>query len=94
LTVIEAAAARIPAIAPRSGGVIDTIEDGETGWLYEPQNEADFLNKLTTLINDSNLRELMGSNAQKLAQQYSWQQAVNNLLEFWLDRVNIKNRAK
>ena len=48
LTIIEAAAAGIPAIAPNvGGGVIETIEDGETGWLYQPQDEADFLNKLT-----------------------------------------------
>ena len=36
LTIIEAAAAGIPAIAPRAGGVIDTIQDGETGFLYQP----------------------------------------------------------
>jgi len=56
LTVIEAAAAGIPAIAPRKGGVIDTIKDGETGWLYEPQSEIDFLDKLNVLIDDPSLR--------------------------------------
>lgn len=87
LTVIEAAAAGIPAIAPRAGGVADTIVDGETGWLYEPQNQADFLNKLTRLIADPQLRQSMGMKAQELAQQYSWQQTVNNLVEIWQQKM-------
>jgi len=83
LTVIEAAAAGIPAIAPRAGGVIDTILDGETGLLYQPQNQADFLNHLTRLITDTDLRQSMGVKAKELAQKYSWQQAVANLEEIW-----------
>jgi glycosyltransferase involved in cell wall biosynthesis len=87
LTVIEAAAAGIPAIAPRAGGVIDTIVDGETGWLYQPQNQADFLAKLTRLIADVSLRQSMGIKAKELAQQYSWQQTVQNLVEIWSQKV-------
>lgn len=87
LTVIEAAAAGIPALAPRAGGVTDTIINGETGWLYEPQNQADFLDKLTRLIADTQLRQSMGMKAQELAQQYSWQQTVNNLVEIWQQKM-------
>jgi glycosyltransferase involved in cell wall biosynthesis len=86
LTVIEAAAAGIPAIAPRAGGVIDTIIDGETGWLYQPQNQTDFLDKLILLITNDNLRQSMGIKAKELAQQYSWQQTINNLIEIWSHR--------
>ena len=87
LTVIEAAAAGIPAITPRVGGVIDTIVDGETGFLYLPQNQADFLDKLTLLISNYDLRQSMGIKAKELAQQYSWQQTVNNLIEIWSQKV-------
>jgi glycosyltransferase involved in cell wall biosynthesis len=83
LTVIEAAAAGITAIAPRAGGVIDTIVDGETGLLYQPQNPADFIDKLTLLISNHDLRQSMGIKAKELAQQYSWQQTVNNLIKIW-----------
>lgn len=77
LTVIEAAAAGIPAIAPCAGGVIDTIVDGETGLLYQPQNLIDFIDKLTLLISNHDLRHSMGIKAKKLAQQYSWQIILN-----------------
>jgi glycosyltransferase involved in cell wall biosynthesis len=90
LTVIEAAAAGIPAIAPCAGGVIDTILDGETGLLYQPQNQADFLDKLIRLIADSSLRQSMGVKAKELAQQYSWQQTVDNLIEIWSQEVTNK----
>jgi glycosyltransferase involved in cell wall biosynthesis len=90
LTVIEAAAAGIPAIAPRAGGVIDTIVDGETGLLYQPQNPGDFLGKLTLLISNHDLRQSMGIKAKELAQQYSWQQTVANLIEIWSQKVTNK----
>ena len=92
LTVIEAAAAGIPAIAPRAGGAIDTIQDGETGWLYQPQSEADFLHKLNLLIDDANLRKSMGNKAKELAQQYSWQQAIDNLIECWQREIQASSQ--
>lgn len=88
LTVIEAAAAGIPAIAPRAGGLIDTIEDGTTGFLYQPQNQQEFINKLTLLISDLNLRHKMGEKAKSLAQEYSWQKTVNNLVSIWQQVIN------
>ncbi len=87
LTLIEAAAAGIPAIAPRAGGVIDTIRDGHTGFLYQPQNPADFLDKLTQLITNNDLRESMGAKARELSYQYSWQQTINNLVEIWSQKI-------
>ena len=92
LTVIEAAAAGIPAIAPRAGGVIDTIKDGETGFLYQPQNQADFLDKLNLLISNVNLRQSMGIKAKELAQQWTWEQTINNLVKIWSNEINKLSR--
>ncbi|MEM8829433.1 MAG: glycosyltransferase [Cyanobacteria bacterium P01_G01_bin.19] len=88
LTVIEAAAAGIPAIAPRAGGVVDTIIDRETGFLYEPQNQADFLDKLTTLIEDRALRKSMGAKAKSLANEWNWQKTTDNLIKIWTEQIN------
>ena len=87
LTVIEAAAAGIPAIAPAAGGVIDTIKDGETGWLYQPQVKTDFVDKLTLLIEDSSLRKSMGDKAKELSRQWSWSKSVDNLVEIWSQEI-------
>ena len=90
LTIIEAAAAGIPAIAPRAGGVIDTIQDGETGFLYQPQSQEDFLAKLATLIGDRDLRKSMGTKAKTLAQQWSWRQTTDNLIKIWAKEISKK----
>ena len=87
LTVIEAAAAGIPAIAPAAGGVIDTIENGETGWLYKPQDDRDFIDKLTLLIQDSSLRNSMGVKAKELSRQWNWKKSVDNLVEIWSGEI-------
>ena len=87
LTVIEAAAAGIPAIAPKAGGVIDTIKDGETGLLYAPQVTEDFIDKLTLLISDRHLRQSMGAKAKQQAQQYSWETTINNLTRIWSEEI-------
>lgn len=87
LTLIEAAAAGIPAIAPRAGGVIDTIQDGVTGFLYEAQNQEDFNQKLSLLIADADLRQTMGLEAKKVAQRWTWQNTVNNLIEIWQNQI-------
>ncbi len=92
LTVIEAAAAGIPAIAPRAGGVIDTIKDGEIGFLYQPQNQADFLDKLNLLISNVDLRQSMGIKAKELVQQWTWEQTINNLVKIWSDEINKLTR--
>jgi glycosyltransferase involved in cell wall biosynthesis len=83
LAVMEALAAGIVAIAPCAGGIIDTIDDGETGMLYQPQNHTDFLNKLTLLISDSDLRQSIGLKAREIIHQGSWQKTNNNLIRIW-----------
>lgn len=88
LTLIEAAAAGIPAIAPRAGGVMETIDDGETGLFYQPQNQTDFKEKLIRLIQDHSLRNSMGIKAQKIAARWSWQKATNNLIDIWLEAIS------
>jgi glycosyltransferase involved in cell wall biosynthesis len=87
LTILEAFAAGIPAIAPRAGGVIDSIKDGWNGFLYEPQNVDDFVKKLKLLIEDSHLRQAMGNRGKEFVAQYSWDNAVSNLLEIWEKQI-------
>jgi glycosyltransferase involved in cell wall biosynthesis len=87
LTVLEAFAAGIPAIAPRAGGIPDSIQDGWNGFLYEPQNCDDFAQKLKQLIDDPNLRQIMGTRGREYITKYSWDNTVNNLLQIWEEKI-------
>jgi glycosyltransferase involved in cell wall biosynthesis len=94
LTVLEAFAAGIPVIAPRAGGIKDSIQDGWNGFLYEPQNRDNFIKKLKFLIRDRDLRETMGNRAKNYITEYSWNNAVNNLLKVWEEQITDKNQIR
>jgi glycosyltransferase involved in cell wall biosynthesis len=62
LTLIEAAAAGLPALGIRSPGVADVIQDEETGLLAE-DNDLSFGLRFLRLVNDSALRQRLGKGA-------------------------------
>lgn len=87
LTILEAFSAGIPVLAPRAGGVVDSINDGENGLLFTPQDKADFASKLKTLIDNSKLRQTMGIKAKESVAKSSWEQATKNLLKIWQQQI-------
>lgn len=93
LAVLEACAAGIPVIAPNAGGIIDTIKKGENGFLYQSQNQADFLEKLTILIENKSLRESMKLEAKNSVQNFTWENTVNNLVKIF-DKITKQNLSK
>lgn len=90
LTILEASAAGIPAIAPRKGGVIDNIKDGTTGYLYQSQDKQDFLSKLKLLTENPSTRSDMGTKAKEYVNSYSWEQTTDNLLQIWATEIAKK----
>jgi glycosyltransferase involved in cell wall biosynthesis len=88
LTIIEAFASGIPVLAPRAGGVVENIKDGINGFLFTPQSEEDFLDKLKILIENTPLRQQMGLQGWELvSNQYSWEQAISNLVKAWKEII-------
>jgi len=88
LTILEAFAAGIPVVAPNSGGVIENIQDGSNGFLYTPGDVLDFMHKLQQLVENSTLREQMGDRARNSIQAYSWEQAIQNLVNVWQEAIS------
>lgn len=91
LTILEAMAAGIPVLAPRAGGLVDSIKDGENGLLFKPQDTADFTTKLKTLIDNPKLRQTMGIKARESVARYNWEQATKNLLKIWQQQIEAKS---
>lgn len=90
LTVLEAFAAGIPVIAPRAGGIIDSIQDGINGFLFNPGDQNDFIKKLKILIDNPALRQAMGDKGTLSVAEYSWDNAVKNLLKIWEEQIAQK----
>jgi len=61
-TILEASAMQLPVVTTTAVGAVDSVIDGETGFLV-PVNDAEQLaEKLQTLICNPELRQTMGSN--------------------------------
>jgi glycosyltransferase involved in cell wall biosynthesis len=69
---LEAIAVGVPVVASNVGGVPDIVRNGEVGILVPPRDPAKLADSLITLLEDSDLRERMGSAGRALAQDYSW----------------------
>ncbi len=88
LSVLEAFAAGIPVVAPRAGGVTENIQDGWNGLLFTPGDLENFCEKLKLLIEDSDFRGKMGINAKESVAEYSWDNAVANLVKIWQEQIH------
>jgi glycosyltransferase involved in cell wall biosynthesis len=60
IAVIEAMAARRPVVAFRTGGLIEQVDDGKTGFLVDVKDSLGLAEKITTLLRDPALCERMG----------------------------------
>lgn len=66
--LVEAAAAGLPAVASNIGGISDMIENGKSGYIVAPSDDAGFIKALSDLIDNPDLRKRMGNRARTIAQ--------------------------
>jgi glycosyltransferase involved in cell wall biosynthesis len=69
VTIIEAAAAGVPAIGSRIYGITDAIVEGETGILFDAGDIEQLTRCMRTLAGDADLRRRMGQRARERAQR-------------------------
>jgi len=89
--VAEAMASGLAVVAPRSGGVVDLVEDGVTGLLFKPEDHSKFLDCVRELAQDLDRAKRMGQAGQKKARLYAWETTLTQLLEFY---ENVVSKAK
>lgn len=83
-TIIEAAAAGVPAIASRIYGITDAIVDAETGLMFEAGNRRQLAQSMRTLAGDAGLRARMGQNAkERAARDFSATAVSAALVEYY-----------
>jgi len=58
--LLEAQSAEIPVIGSRVGGIPEAIQEGKSGFLFEPGNVEELREKISLLANNPNLRQEMG----------------------------------
>ncbi len=90
MVALEAMACGTPVIASEVGGLGFLVKNGETGYTI-PNGEPDVLcEKLSTLLNDANLRETMGRCAAEYAQSYTWDKIAAQIVGVYQALLNKK----
>jgi spore coat protein SA len=93
LVFLEAAAAGLPVIATRRGGIPEVVRDGETGLLLErPDDDTELAAKIIRLLDDAPLRQHLGQQGRALVESdFSWQKIAGTLEAFY-DEIRAFNR--
>ena len=81
LTVLEAAMCGVPSIGPDTLGVNEAIVDGQTGILFAEDDPAACGRAVLAFLNDPQLRDRLGSNAQQAAHEFSADRSAALLLD-------------
>lgn len=78
LVVVEAGMHATPTIAfEGTGGITESIVDGETGYLAAQDDESDFTRLVRSLILDEAERERLGKGAEEFASRFTWTETVD-----------------
>ena len=79
---IEAQAAWTPVIASKSGGPMESIVDGETGFLIKPDSTDEMIEKILYFLQNPSMAESMGISARKyVSDKFTREKTSEKLLE-------------
>lgn len=83
LVLLEAMAAGCPVVTPLAGGTSDVVQDGRTGFLYDPASAMGAVEAIRRLLFDAELRAEMGQRARADAERWSWGAATYQLEQYY-----------
>lgn len=87
LVIMEAAAAGMPTVATRVGGLPDLVDEGQTGHLVEADDAQSFGDALESLVLEPSKRQAMGSQSRKKAVAcFDVRETTRRLFEFVCER--------
>jgi glycosyltransferase involved in cell wall biosynthesis len=84
VSLMEAAACGVPAVAPAVGGIPELVEDGATGLVIPPGDALALASALERLLLDRDLRTRLGTAARRRAEErFSRARQVDRLIALW-----------
>ncbi len=76
LVALEAAACGLPVVAAAVGGLTSLVDDGQTGYLVEGRDPADYAKPLLEIISDPAWASQLGRAGAEKARRYTWRSAA------------------
>lgn len=90
-TLQEAAAAGLPVVAPASGGPVDLVIHGRTGFLVPPEDDQALADAVARLAGDPGLRARMGEAGRREVLPRSWSALGDALLGHYRDVIRARS---
>lgn len=90
--VLEAMASGLPVLAANAGGVRDLVADHRSGILFEPGRADALIREIGLWANHPEQLKAMGIHGRKLAQQRSWENIFDQLIEDYEKIIEQRNR--
>ena len=81
-SIQESLASGVVVIAPNSGGPLDLVQHGATGFLLDTSNASDLVAAFE-LLSNSHTRELMGITARQSVINRTWEKVNNQLIDHY-----------
>lgn len=88
LVLLEAMAAGCPVVAAGTGGITDIVEDGENGYLFDPNDEDGAIAATQRLFHNANERETVRLQARQEAERWGWEAATRQLEQYYSGVLN------
>lgn len=83
LVVIEAMAAGLPVVASRVGGVMDVIDEGRSGYTFDPGDVTALVEAVRRITRDRACIEDMGQTARAFAETQTWPAMMDEVIEHY-----------
>ena len=94
LVALEAMACRVPVVAARSGGVVDTVVDGVNGLFFDPARPAEMGEKIAWLRANPAEQDRLAENALHHAQGRSWRATMDQLVGYYRTARRVSYRSR
>ncbi len=87
LVLLESMAAGCPVVACRAGGVPDAVQDGVTGFLFEPGDPDGLVKTVQRALKDRSELEAVSLRARQDVELHSWEGATDQLRAMYAETI-------
>ena len=92
LALLEAMASGKPVVATRVGGNPEVVEDGQTGFLVQPEDARDLAADLVKLLSDPGMMQQFGlQGVERVRQHFSIGQMVDRYRDLYAQSLAVPN---
>jgi len=86
IVFLEANYFKVPVIGTKTGGIVEAIIDEKTGFLINPNDLNDLIEKILFLIDNEKIRKDFGESGHKrVVEEFQWKDIINDYIALFED---------